>query len=166
MDVKRKPQDIRKGTSAQESSILKVDVEVDGILVGQYSVHEKTIIGRDDASAIKIDNEYVSRKHVEVYFEGGSWWLQDLGSRNGTYVGDKRIDRIPITVVTQARRAPPGPILRFQPVESKPARKTEAADPKLSEYIDHYFGDGNMPAGERTMFIRRAFETVQTTQRH
>jgi len=165
MDVKRKSQNIRSGTSAQESSILKIDVNVNGILVGQYSVHENTIIGRDDACGIKVDNEYVSRKHVEVYFEAGSWWLQDLGSRNGTFVEDKRIDRVAVTAGTQVRLGPPGPTLSFQPVDPKPVRKSAEGDPQLSEYIDHYFGDGNTPAGERTMFIRRAFETVQTRQR-
>jgi pSer/pThr/pTyr-binding forkhead associated (FHA) protein len=165
MDVKRRSQDIRKGPLGPEPSILKVDVDVNGVLVGQYSLHENTIIGRDDACDIKVDNEYVSRKHIEVCFESGSWWLRDLGSRNGTYVDNKRIERVPITAGTRARLGPPGPTLRFQPAESKPLEKTPAADPDLSEYIDHYFGDGNMPAGERTMFIRRAFETVQTKQR-
>ena len=35
----------------------------------------------------------------------------------------------------------------------------------VNKYVDHYFGDGNAPAGEHTMFIRTAFRAVQSQQK-
>lgn len=40
----------------------------------------------------------VSSHHARIVREGRSHWLEDLDSRNGTYLGEERIlDRIPIT---------------------------------------------------------------------
>lgn len=40
----------------------------------------------------------VSSHHARIVREGQSHWLEDLDSRNGTYLGEERIlDRIPIT---------------------------------------------------------------------
>src|SRR5262249_14500434 len=34
----------------------------------------------------------VSTNHARVVREGDAFWLEDLGSRNGTYIGDQRIE--------------------------------------------------------------------------
>lgn len=42
-------------------------------------------IGRDPKNQIVInDDVYVSRHHAFITFEDGKWWLEDLGSKNGT----------------------------------------------------------------------------------
>lgn len=33
----------------------------------------------------------VSRNHAEISWENGAYWLEDTGSRNGTYVNEKKI---------------------------------------------------------------------------
>ncbi|RLC75414.1 MAG: hypothetical protein DRI61_14965 [Chloroflexi bacterium] len=33
----------------------------------------------------------ISRQHAQVVYRGGCWWLEDLGSTNGTYVNGRRI---------------------------------------------------------------------------
>lgn len=53
----------------------------------------EAIIGRDAANAtIVINDPGVSRRHAQVRFEGGSYLLQDLGSSNGTFVNDDRLE--------------------------------------------------------------------------
>jgi hypothetical protein len=50
-------------------------------------------IGRDVNSTIFIDDEFVSGSHAMLTFRGRSWFIEDQGSTNGTYVNGHRIDR-------------------------------------------------------------------------
>jgi pSer/pThr/pTyr-binding forkhead associated (FHA) protein len=49
-----------------------------------YSLTPITSIGRAKSSTIVLDEGYVSTKHALLVQRGGQWWLEDLGSRNGT----------------------------------------------------------------------------------
>ena len=58
----------------------------------QFKMDEPiTIIGRDaDQCNFSIDHGTISRQHAEITQEDGQYWLQDKGSRNGTYLnGDQ-----------------------------------------------------------------------------
>ncbi|MEP6850351.1 MAG: FHA domain-containing protein, partial [Acidobacteriota bacterium] len=44
----------------------------------------RTTIGRSARSDICIPDAFASRLHAEVHQEGDAFWLQDLGSANGT----------------------------------------------------------------------------------
>lgn len=48
-------------------------------------------VGRSTACDIAIENSRVSSKHLEVDFRDGEIFLRDLGSSNGTFLGDERI---------------------------------------------------------------------------
>ncbi len=58
---------------------------------------EKTIIGRMDDCHLRIPIAGVSRKHCEIVVEDGSVTINDLGSSNGTYVNQDRIESIPVS---------------------------------------------------------------------
>jgi pSer/pThr/pTyr-binding forkhead associated (FHA) protein len=58
---------------------------------------EKTIIGRMDDCHIRIPMAGVSRKHCEIIVAGGSVTVNDLGSSNGTYVNQDRIESMPVS---------------------------------------------------------------------
>lgn len=49
------------------------------------------IVGRSPDSALVLDDSYSSSRHARFYQEGGQWWIEDLDSTNGTYIGGKRI---------------------------------------------------------------------------
>ena len=49
-------------------------------------------IGRASDCSIPIKDRYLSRKHAEIVASEGHWILKDLGSRNGTFVGDRKVD--------------------------------------------------------------------------
>jgi DNA-binding winged helix-turn-helix (wHTH) protein len=51
-------------------------------------------IGRDPASAIRIDSPVVSRRHARVVIGASGVTLEDLGSHNGTFVNGDRIDAV------------------------------------------------------------------------
>ena len=46
------------------------------------------VIGRAEDAAIQIDTPGVSRHHARILVAGGQAILEDLGSKNGTYVND------------------------------------------------------------------------------
>ena len=49
------------------------------------------IIGRDPAADILINSPGISRRHARLFQQEGATWLEDLGSRNGTFVNGERI---------------------------------------------------------------------------
>ena len=53
----------------------------------------KVVLGRSKDSDIQVEDANVSRRHAELRREGGSWWLVDLGSTNGTELNGKRVQR-------------------------------------------------------------------------
>ena len=49
------------------------------------------LIGRGNDAAIRLDDDYVSTRHARIAVSNGQWYVEDLGSTNGTYVGNTRI---------------------------------------------------------------------------
>src|SRR5215471_11654083 len=60
-----------------------------------YQLHERTSIGRDRQCDICVDDPMVSTSHAEIVRDvTGAYRLRDLGSRRGTFVGERQIDEI------------------------------------------------------------------------
>ncbi|MCZ6603163.1 MAG: FHA domain-containing protein [Planctomycetota bacterium] len=51
----------------------------------------EVVIGRDPACQLPLDDRKISRSHARILDRQGRLTLRDLGSRNGTYINDKRI---------------------------------------------------------------------------
>ncbi len=51
-------------------------------------------IGRTDANQLVLEHPRVSRNHAEVQRKGGIFVLRDLGSTNGTWHGEARVDQL------------------------------------------------------------------------
>jgi hypothetical protein len=43
-------------------------------------------VGKGEACDLRVDGTYTSRRHAEVWLEGGAWWVADAGSTNGIRV--------------------------------------------------------------------------------
>ena len=55
------------------------------------------IIGRDDDSCdVPINDDSVSREHCKLVWIDDDWFVEDLGSMNGTFVNGHRVDRAPL----------------------------------------------------------------------
>lgn len=62
------------------------------------------LIGRGTDAAIRLDDDYVSTRHARIAASGDQWFVEDLGSTNGTYIGTVRITQpTTITLGTQVR---------------------------------------------------------------
>ena len=52
----------------------------------------ESVIGRDRGCAVQIDADSVSRQHAKMHVAGREVSIEDLGSKNGTWVAGERID--------------------------------------------------------------------------
>ncbi len=50
-----------------------------------------TTLGRDVNNAIVIDDPFASSEHAVLTFRGRSWYVEDLGSTNGTFVNGRAV---------------------------------------------------------------------------
>lgn len=53
-------------------------------------------IGRADDSTLVLDDDYASTRHARLSLKGTDWYVEDLGSTNGTY-----LDRAKVTGPTK-----------------------------------------------------------------
>src|SRR5262249_54427588 len=88
----------RPAGAAREGSpsAMAVLVRTQGTHQGKwvYPVGHRCVLGRHadcDISDLFHDNNGVSRYHAEVELEGGRYFLQDRGSRNGTFLNGQRV---------------------------------------------------------------------------
>lgn len=49
--------------------------------------------GRGSDCTVPLSDEYVSTQHARLRFHESQWYVEDLGSTNGTYVGNERLTR-------------------------------------------------------------------------
>jgi pSer/pThr/pTyr-binding forkhead associated (FHA) protein len=49
------------------------------------------LLGRAPSCTLVLDDDYSSSRHARLYPQGEQWFAEDLGSTNGTFVGDQRI---------------------------------------------------------------------------
>jgi|SRR5664279_694277 pSer/pThr/pTyr-binding forkhead associated (FHA) protein len=62
------------------------------------------LLGRGTDAAIRLDDDYVSTRHARFATNGEQWFVEDLGSTNGTYIGSQRITTpIPVGLGIQVR---------------------------------------------------------------
>ena len=95
----RKPPPKRRGSPTHV-------VVTEGSNAGQRAELDQApiLIGRGSDAAIRLDDDYVSTRHARIAASGDQWFVEDLGSTNGTYIGTVRITQpTTITLGTQVR---------------------------------------------------------------
>jgi hypothetical protein len=50
------------------------------------------LIGRAPDSTLVLTDDYASNRHARISLQDGMWLVEDLGSTNGTYLGQRKLD--------------------------------------------------------------------------
>ena len=148
---------------------LKVSIRT--TLAGEqcFRFNQTFRIGRVPECEVCINDDYVSRVHAKVVFEEGAWWVHDVHSSNGIYVGGERIiERTPVGRATVIRLGIYGTEVSLE-IEAAPTVNPPAMghETMVARYVEHYFGKSanDHAAGEHTIYVRKAFAQVQTRQK-
>jgi pSer/pThr/pTyr-binding forkhead associated (FHA) protein len=118
----------------------------------QYDLQLPTVIGRSRTTDLRVPHPLVSRQHCEVFESNGILMVRDLGSLNGTFIGETRIAEGPTPIK-------PGDLLSVGPVtfravyragESQPKNAPwNATGPTLNQPLPDPLDDTGPPEGER-----------------
>lgn len=61
-------------------------------------------IGRATDIEVSLQDDYASGRHARLFPQGSRWFLEDMGSTNGTFIGDQRLTRATPVHVGQSFR--------------------------------------------------------------
>ena len=86
------PSTLTETTTVRNRPLL---LRMDGTEAGQvHSIDRESIqIGRHPTTDISIPDASVSRVHARIFQLDGDYYIEDLGSRNGTFVEGERVDQ-------------------------------------------------------------------------
>jgi serine phosphatase RsbU (regulator of sigma subunit) len=66
-------------------------VPTSGVPFDHEPASDSIVIGRSSGAGIAVPDRSMSRRHARLYRDGETWYVEDLGSRNGTLVNGRRI---------------------------------------------------------------------------
>jgi len=109
-----------------------------------------TTIGRDAENDIVLPEPECSRRHCELIFQNGRWFIRDCDSRNGTFVNDKQI--------TGEHLLQPGDVIRIALVKINftilSGGDTKASMPAMDETMFEAALTGRTQPAERDGFSK------------
>ncbi|MCG2803808.1 MAG: FHA domain-containing protein [Cellulomonas sp.] len=91
-----------RSKSAGPTRIVVTEGPLRGTIVPLGSA--AVLIGRSPGCTLVLDDDYSSSRHARLFLEGDQWFVEDLGSTNGTYLGEQRVTApLPLTTGTPVR---------------------------------------------------------------
>ena len=97
----QRPKPKRRGKAPTQLLVTEGGLAGTRITLGEQPI----MIGRANDSTLVLTDDYASTRHARLVMRDGDWYVEDLGSTNGTY-----LDR---TKVTGPTLIPPGVPIRI-----------------------------------------------------
>jgi len=145
---------------------IKVTLEIGSADRREFTFADPFRIGRHRACQLRVNHQEVSRYHADVYIEDNRWWIQDLQSTNGVFIGDRKIDKSPLSGSIRIRLGLSGPRLLFELERAVQPEPPAAPSHTIKDYIQHYFSERTeKKVGRHTMMVRKAYAEVRKKQR-
>jgi len=80
-----------KGVIPSVVPTIKITTREDGTSESyEYTLSEVTI-GRDPNSSCQLDDNSISAQHARLTYQQTQWWVEDLGSTNGTFLNQEPV---------------------------------------------------------------------------
>ena len=80
----------RQSRTTGPSRLVVTDGPLRGTIIPLGS--SAVLLGRAPSCTLVLDDDYSSSRHARIYPQGGQWFVEDLGSTNGTFVADQRVE--------------------------------------------------------------------------
>ncbi|MEW5872433.1 MAG: FHA domain-containing protein [Chloroflexota bacterium] len=86
-------QDLRQQGRISSTAIpaLALASQVEGERVVRKFTGTEVLVGRDPACDLYLDERTVSTRHARLSYHHGQWWLEDMHSRNGTFLNEEAL---------------------------------------------------------------------------
>jgi pSer/pThr/pTyr-binding forkhead associated (FHA) protein len=90
--IKRSPKKIKNTFQLEERGVLII---LSGKELGKTCLIDcpRIIVGRDPSCDLVLEDEGVSKVHFKIRAEEGYFFIEDMGSSNGTYLEGKKIKK-------------------------------------------------------------------------
>ena len=83
------------------------------ILTHAVDARRGSAVRRDSESGRWHRSHLGQYRHAEIYPEGDSWWVRDLGSADGTFLDDESIDVAPVSGPATLQLGGDGPTIQL-----------------------------------------------------
>lgn len=93
----------------------------------------KTVLGRGEECDLRVPLLSVSRRQCELHFDGKQLKIKDLGSSNGTYVNNKRVNE---AILKAGDRLAVGPVILTVQINGQPGEITPPKAQNVAEGSD------------------------------